>query len=138
MAVLKPDPEVFARELSQQEWVDAQKLDRLCRAVDTDESGKLTREQFENGLQKNHIPLLLKSLGLQRHHLVEFFKFMAEDSSGDGQVDIHTFVNGCMVLRGVATNFDLQKLHAELKSNHAQHDKHLDSIMRILREKFDL
>jgi hypothetical protein len=132
LMVLKPDPETLARETSHQEHVEAQKLDRFCRAVDADVSGKLTREQFEDGLQKKHIPILLKSLGLQRHHLVEFFNHMAEVQADQGQVDIPTFVDGCMMLRGSATNFDLQKLHAEVKACHVQHEHQLERILEIL------
>jgi hypothetical protein len=137
MSVLQPDPETLAMEISRQDHMNAQKLDRLCRAVDADESGKLTREQFEDGLHKKHIPLMLKSLGLHRHHLVEFFEYMAEVQNDDGQVDIDTFVNGCMLLKGVATNFDLQKLHAEFKATHVQHEKHLQIVMGLLNEKIE-
>jgi hypothetical protein len=126
MMVLRPDPITVARETSRQEHADAQKLDQLCRAVDADVSGKLTREQFEDGLRKKDIPLLLKSLGLQRHHLIEFFNHMAHVQADNGQVDIITFVDGCMMLKGAATNFDVHKLQSQL-----------NTVSQILVERMD-
>jgi hypothetical protein len=133
MAVLKPDSESLAREGALQELADAHKLAHLCHEVDADASGKLTKEQFEDGLRRSHIPMLLRGLGLQRHNVLEFFHFMAEARNDNGQVDIDTFVNGCMLLKGAATNFDLQKLHAEIKAMQAHHDRSLDNILNMLR-----
>jgi hypothetical protein len=133
MMTLSPDTDTLAQEQSRRESDNAQKLIQLCKNVDADFSGKLTREQFEDGLRRKHIPLLLNLLGLQKHHVLEFFSVMAEAANDDGQVAIETFVNGCMLLKGTATNFDLQKLHAEVRDTKAKHQRSLDDIMELLR-----
>jgi hypothetical protein len=127
MKVLTPDPETIADEHVRMEREHAQKLVSLCKAVDTDHSGKLTKEKFEHGMRRQNIPKLLRMMGLQKHHILEFFNSLAKASDDDGQVDIDTFVNGCMLLKGASTNFDLQKMHAEVQVAHT-------TIIQLLRE----
>merc|ERR1712060_164206 len=110
-------------------------MGQLCDAVDTDESGKLTRENFDDGLRRKHIPLLLKMMGLQRHHVLEFFNYMAESAGEGGEVKISTFVHGCMLLKGAATNFDLHKLHADFKAMQVKHDQDTNEILNVLRQR---
>jgi hypothetical protein len=118
MKVLSADPDMLAREHIRQEHEHAQRLASLCREVDPDCSGKLTQDQFEDGLRRQHIPKLLSMLGLQKHHILEFFDSLAKSSDDGGQVDIGTFVNGCMLLKGASTNFDLHKMHADIQVAH--------------------
>jgi hypothetical protein len=127
MKVLSPDSDVLGHELIRKDHEHAEKLARLCRDVDHDCSGKLTQEQFEEGLRKHHIPRMLRTLGLQKHHLVELFSSLAKASDDDGHVAIDTFVKDCMLLKGTSTNFDLQKMHAEIQVDHA-------TIMQLLRD----
>ncbi|CAK0899462.1 unnamed protein product, partial [Prorocentrum cordatum] len=108
MDTLSPNSEARAMEHARREKAHAEELKNLCRQVDTDFSGKLTREQFEDGLRRKHIPRLLMLLQLQTHHVMEFFDTMSDVADDDGQVEIETFVRGCMQLKGPATNFDLQ------------------------------
>jgi hypothetical protein len=128
MKVLEPDPQMIAEEHDRLEDEHAEKLASLCKAVDTDHSGKLTQEQFEEGLRRKHIPKLLRMMGLQKHHIVEFFNILARASDDDGQVDIATFVNGCMMVKGASTNFELQKMHAEVKIAHTTMIKLMEEI----------
>jgi hypothetical protein len=137
---LSPDAEMIARERSLKEKESAQKLEQFCSDVDINGNGKLTRVEFQLAMQRKHIPVLLATLGLQRHHVLEFFDVMAETANDGGQVEISTFVNGCMLLRGVATNFDLQKLQADLLKLHAdsaKHDYYMREVLRLLRNGHD-
>ena len=133
---LAPDPESVAQERSLKDKESANNLERFCRAVDPDASGKLTREQFHEGMQKKHIPLLLATLGLRKDHVLELFNGMAETADDGGRVAITTFVKGCMLLRGTATNFDMQKLHADLLklyADSAKHGNYMRDVLRLLR-----
>ena len=135
MRSLKGDPEEFAREHYRQESENAARLDHLCRAVDKDGDGKMKQEEFELGMQKKHIPLMLYTLGLRRHQVIEFYKLMAEDCDHNGEVDIEAFVNGCMLLKGSATNFDLSKLHAKVTASHAELAGQMNDIVELLDAK---
>jgi hypothetical protein len=135
MATLSPNAEARAVDHARREKACAEELKSLCLQVDTDFSGKLTREQFEDGLRRRRIPRLLTLLQLQTHHVIEFFDTIADE---DGQVEIETFVRGCMQLKGPATNFDLQMFVAEFRAAYAQQETALevqDRTLELLREE---
>lgn len=130
MAVLKPDAEAAARETFRSELHLAKELRKICRAVNGDGSGQLSQQDFEAGLEQNrHLPLLLKGLGFKRHNFKEFFEGMA--SGSDQRVDIEGFVNGCILLRGEASNFDVLKLRTELDNL----DSKMRTTLELLRRK---
>jgi voltage-gated sodium channel len=134
MMTLSPDDMVLAQEHTLKEKENAKMLVELCQRVDHDQSGKLTQDQFEDGLRKKQIPMLLTMLGLQRHHVLELFHTMAEAADDDGQVEIRRFVEGCMLLKGAATNFDIQKLQAEFRMTQLKHEESMAEIVTLLQD----
>jgi hypothetical protein len=135
MSTLTPDRETLAVEADRKEKANAEELEHLCKLVDADYSGKLTRDQFEDGLTKGRIPLLLTLLGLQTRHVKELFNTMSQAAEDDdGQVDISKFVQVCMHLKGAATNFDMQRLHAEFVSAQQTTQAKLEEQDRRLRD----
>ena len=83
-----------------------------CRLRRASSAARRGAELREDGLRQARIPAMLDSLGLHAHHVIDFFRHMAEAANDDGQVETTNFVNGCMLLEGAATYFDLHKLHA--------------------------
>jgi hypothetical protein len=122
---LRPDRETIVTEQLRLEREHANELEKLCCQVDKDGNGKISPDEFEKSLERGgRIPKLLLLLGLSRHHVIEFFQTLSHISEEeDGEVDIATFVTGCMQLKGAATNFDVQMLHAELKGALTRQDK---------------
>jgi voltage-gated sodium channel len=114
MQSLSPNREQLATRLEQEEKAYAKELEKLCIDVDADKSGCLTKEQFNDGIKKGRIPLLLHLLGLTRRNVEHFFEVLC-DATPDNQVDIKSFVRGCMRLKGAATSFDLQTMMLDLK-----------------------
>jgi hypothetical protein len=137
LGVLSPDSEMLALEHNRREQDNAKKLEQLCRNVDEDLSGKLTQEQFEDSLRKKQLPMLLTMLGLGTDHVLELFKHMAQVADDNGQVEIGKFVNSCMLLKGAATNFELQKLHAEIRAAQVTHNQVLQDIVEFLQDVFE-
>jgi chemotaxis signal transduction protein len=61
---------------------------------------------------------LLEMLGFRADHVHEFFMILweeADESDADG-VDIESFVQGCLRLRGMATSFDMNTVLFKLGS----------------------
>jgi hypothetical protein len=121
MQTLRPDKEAIVVEQLRIEKEHIEELERMCNNFDTDGNGMISRQEFEIGLSRGRIPRLLMLLGLSKHHVVEFFSAMEEE----GEVDISTFVRGCMQLKGAATNFDVQMVHAELRSIWNRQEKYM-------------
>jgi hypothetical protein len=141
MQNLSPNREKQALEHEQEEQAYADELKKLCLAVDFDQTKKLTRKQFEDGLRKEKIPRLLMLLGLNKEHVKQFFDALAhytekerirtgspERPRSKQEVDIHGFVQGCMRLRGTATSFDLQLVILEIKEMGAANHMFLNEI----------
>merc|ERR1740121_1957390 len=137
MATLKPASHMLAREYTRRELENAQKLDKLCRDFDLDDSGKLDRTEFDDCIRKRRMTMLLEMMGLEKHHVLELFHHMTQVYDDDGKVQISKFVNGCMLLKGAATNFDLQKLHAEFLAAQVRHDHKFKEILKILRDRLE-
>jgi len=137
MQSLMPNREQMAIKLNEEEKAFSEELERLCIAVDADRSGFLTRDQFADGINKGRIPLLLHLLGLDQDHVQNFFEVLCS-TTADNQVDIKSFVRGCMRLKGPATSFDLQiaiSNIADLERNNAREFRNLkrriDRIERV-------
>ena len=131
MAVLRPDETTVAQETFRKELEASQALQRLCRRVNDDGSGQLSQQDFEIGLETNlELPLLLKGLGFRRHNFKEYFDGLAQ-ARGDQRVDIGAFVNGCMVLKGEASAYDVSKLRTEV----ANLDGRMKTTLQLLRKK---
>jgi len=115
MQSLSPNKEQLATTLDDEEKRYATSLERLCIDVDSEQTGFLTKEQFNEGLAEGRIPLLLQLMGLKQDSVTMFFEVLC-DAAPDKQVDIRSFVRGCMKLKGAATSFDLQTLMSDLKT----------------------
>jgi hypothetical protein len=111
----------------------AEALAQLLTEADTDGNGKMSRSEFEVHLQKGRVPRLLLLLGLSKHHVMEFFNTMAAmnqnpDEGEEEEVDIASFVQACMQLKGAATNFDVQMIHAELRSMWGKQERRMSEV----------
>jgi hypothetical protein len=135
MSSLSPSSEVLALEKARQEGDHAKELEELCLRVDADHTGKLTVEQFSEGIHRGRIPLLLSLLGMNKHHVLELFSNMSRMAEDDnGQVDIADFVSTCMLMKGHATNFDLHLLRAELKALEVALLENQRGFLKVLRQ----
>jgi voltage-gated sodium channel len=115
MSSLSPSREVLASEHERMEREHANELKSLCHQVDHDRSGKLTPDQFEDGIRRGRIPMLLTLLGLSKSRVIQMFRTLSEQAKHDeGQVSIDRFVELCMQLKGGATTYELQWFQAQV------------------------
>merc|ERR1719245_2431398 len=79
MQNLAPDRETMAKRHHEDLVMDSKELERLSHQVDSDASGRLSKEQFEDLLRIGRIPLFLQMLGLDMRHVRAFFDALAEN-----------------------------------------------------------
>jgi hypothetical protein len=127
MQTLRPDREMITMEQLRLEKENAREVSDICSSADNDGNGKMSKQEFALLLSKGRLPKLLLLLGLSKHHVVEFFDTMSA-LCDDGEVEISTFVQGCMQLKGAATNFDVQMIHAEMRSHFSKQQKFLGEL----------
>jgi len=118
MKFAAPDRDTLALEHRKQELVQATELRRICHEIDKSGNGKLSTEEFEEHIAQGKLHAYLATLGLDIKDSKLFFDMLREASLRDGEVDIESFVNGCMRLKGGATSLDMQALLFETKVIH--------------------
>merc|ERR1712125_197199 len=98
----------------------------LFLEADTDGSGALSFTEFEVFMQDEKIKAFFMALELDMSSCTRIFHLL--DESGDGKLEAHEFVEGCIELRGFARKVDITLIQRE---NQAVIEK-LDSISEDL------
>jgi len=100
----------------------------LFAALDLDESGDITWQEFSASLDTPAMRLYFKTIDLDPSEAQDLFRII--DFDGKGFVDINQFIWGCIRLRGPARSLDLAALiQAYVRTS----DKFKTSLDRILR-----
>jgi len=80
-------------------------IERLCLKLDIDRSNTISREELHCGLENDQLRSEFMLCGLDIHDAQDFFELLLESSS-DNEVDVQTFVEACMRMKGVASGID--------------------------------
>merc|ERR1719322_1351324 len=99
---------------------DVQELKRLTNAANRDGNDKLSVDEFVTLVKDPRFCEFLECRDLQVKDAEMFFN-MLTSVTGDVEVDISTFIAGCLSMRGVASAMDLHSLYFEVKMMHIQH-----------------
>jgi voltage-gated sodium channel len=83
----------------------------LFQEADKDRSGSLSWEEFEEYIQDEKIRAFFMALDLDVSSARRIFSML--DTSQDGELEIHEFVQGCINLRGGAKKIDISLLENE-------------------------
>lgn len=116
------DNQNLITEHRSQELQDAARLQRLCEAIDTESTGRISWEDFESFVSDESALIYLASLGLEIHDAKTFFDMLAGVAS-DKYIDIETFVKGCMRMKGPATSIDMLSMAYEVTLMHRQSNR---------------
>merc|ERR1712050_575589 len=79
----------------------------LCRDMDVDKSGTISKKEFAERIKSGRFCHYLSLLGVTVKDAELFFMMLSRTDFAES-VEIDEFVDGCMRLRGAATNLDLQ------------------------------
>lgn len=114
MKLAQPDIEELLFEKRKAEIESAEHLQKLFDRVDKSQSGSITWEEFERCMHDESITSYLEVNGLTINDAFIFFRMLAS-SVGSRDIDVNTFVRGCLKMKGVAMNIDLLQLSYEVK-----------------------
>jgi hypothetical protein len=90
------------------QWIEEVK--RSFRRADTNDSGRLSREEFEAQMNNVSVQMDLKSLGIDTQVTEPDILFELFDFDGDGTIDINEFATGVQRLHGHASALDMGAL----------------------------
>merc|ERR550532_2321127 len=125
MKLAQPDHDSRALEVCRAENAQHRQLMRLCEELDKDGSGTLTKQEFSKNMNNGKLKYFLATLGLDIRDAERFFELLEDNSS---EIDIGSFVDACMKLKGAATSIDLQGLAlktVQLQRSQSQFEKNL-------------
>jgi voltage-gated sodium channel len=108
MKLAEPDMVEVVMERRKAEEMEKSELKHLASALDTDGSNLVSHAEFMMQMRKPNSPLrtYLEGLGLDKVAVQRFFAMLLE-SSKHKEVDLDTFVQGCMKMNKPATTLDL-------------------------------
>eukprot|EP00413_Alexandrium_margalefii_P002315 CAMPEP_0204519758 /NCGR_PEP_ID=MMETSP0661-20131031/4900_1 /ASSEMBLY_ACC=CAM_ASM_000606 /TAXON_ID=109239 /ORGANISM="Alexandrium margalefi, Strain AMGDE01CS-322" /LENGTH=228 /DNA_ID=CAMNT_0051525273 /DNA_START=29 /DNA_END=715 /DNA_ORIENTATION=- len=133
MRLAEPDTMSQARRQRFKERVEAEELRRMCRKMDSNNSGTISAEEFHRHIGTNEMRCSFSVLGLDIRNAQEFFDMLAFIGDDD-EVDIESFVQGCLRMRGSATGIAQQNLIMETRLLRRSQCELFQSFSRELKE----
>jgi len=107
--------QVILENLEQEESF-AHEIKMLFHKIDANGSGTVSWEELEPQLRDPAVQSYLASLELTIQDAGLFFRMLSEHSSqANKEVDIDTFVDGCMRVKGPAMGLDLQAVNFSIR-----------------------
>jgi len=114
MKLAQPDLDMMIMEKKRADMRNANALMAVCREADSNGSGTISFQEFEELMTDTKIRQTFELKGLDIKDAELFFRMLV-GVDGDSEVDIDTFVAGCMKIKGVAMSVDLLSVSFELK-----------------------
>jgi len=132
MKLAQPDRDRLAHEQQRAEMTQANELHKMCQEMDISDDGTISRSELCEYIQDGKFKAFLMTLGLRLNlkHADLFFNII--DSSSEN-IDIETFVQECMNLRGNASNFDLAYLTIQMGALEKRQQEFHHETMAVLR-----
>merc|ERR1711972_1273086 len=116
MKLAQPDRDTLALEHRKNELNEMEELRRMCYDI-APEDGVINAAHFAEHIKHGRLRAYLSVLGLDIKD-AEIFFGMLQSASSNGEVEVESFVEGCMRLKGWATSIDMQSLLFETKVIH--------------------
>lgn len=142
----QPEREQVILEQRRKTMEEASEFRHICKLLDTDETGTISRSEFYESMQNDLMVSYMHAVGLEIRDVDIFFEIALGSNAGNTEdpeemkVGIDEFVDCCMSLRGMASSFDVQRQRFELqglgrsfKDFEARSLHHMDQIISEVR-----
>merc|ERR1712066_860626 len=120
LTLAQPDLDTQMLQKQRKDHQDAQELRKLTMTADNDFSGTLSLEEYTRFMQDPKFRSFFEMRGLDIKDAEMFFHMLTAVTQRD-EVDIQTFVEGALRMRGFASSLDLHTLSFEVKVLHLHH-----------------
>jgi len=114
MKLAQPNIEELLYEKHKQDLSMAEVMMELYKEMDSDGNGTLSWNEFRMVMEDERIASYFEISGLDINDAFMFFK-MLSSIAGSDEIDLDTFIKGCLKLKGFAMNIDLIQLSYEVK-----------------------
>jgi len=114
LSLAKPDGEDVMLERRRKEERAAKELRGLIEILDSNNSGIVSREEWRELSQDPDFRMFFELCNLDIRDADAFFTALMH-VTGTADIDIDSFVDGCMKMKGEASSIDVQILLAEVR-----------------------
>jgi hypothetical protein len=114
MESMHATPEEEARAHAEDQRKLAKDFAELVGRADVSKDGLISPEEWRESMKDGAILDYLDLVGLARVDVVSLFENLSQETD-DGNVDLHTFTLGCMMMKHKASKFDVRSLQLEIK-----------------------
>jgi len=104
----EPDRQAIILEQRRKRMKEAEEMKNLCYMMDADGTGTITKKEFMNNMKNELMVNWMSANGLEVHDVTLFFDIVSA-SSGQDEVPIGKFADGCLSMKGQASSVDMQK-----------------------------
>jgi len=132
MKLAQPDRDRLAFEQHRAEIAETNELHKMCQEMDINGDGTIKRSELCEYIEEGKLKAFLMTLGLRLNLKNAGLFFNIIDSASDA-IDIETFVQECMNLRGTASNLDLAYLTIQMGALEKRQQEFHHEIMTSLR-----
>jgi len=105
LKLARPDTATRAQERRTLEAELAFELQQICTMMDEDGSGKISKREFQQVMASHQMRSCLAVLGLDVRNAEQFFEMLLHEDISE-EVDVASFVQACMRMRGGASTID--------------------------------
>lgn len=109
MGFAKPDHETLVLEKRRADQKLAEELTEVIRQLDKDGGGVISHEEMLSLAERPEVRTCFEMAGLNISDVDSFFNDVCK-VSGSTVIDIDSFVDSCMLMKGVATSVDMQTM----------------------------
>jgi len=114
LKIARPDMEEKMLEACEDDLEAIKELKGIFQMIDTDKSGKLSFKEFQTSLTDVRIQSYFELREISLSQASMLFEMLSLTSATD-EIDVDTFVTGCMRMRGYATNIDMVALSHQMQ-----------------------
>jgi len=135
VAAAQPDREAVILEQRRKTMKHAKEFLHLCKVMDADYNGTISRAELKESMKNELIFSFMAAHGIELREVDIFFDMIGNMGAKNDEIPIERFVEGCMTLKGAATNFDVQKLtlHVDaIQSEMRQGWAHINDLLRTM------
>lgn len=131
MKLAQPEMEQLLLMRCKEDLENANELKALFAEMDLNASGTVNYEELQACFEDCRFTNYLKIKGLDIHDAKMFWR-MLSSVADSYEIDVDSFVCGCLKMRGVALNIDLLQLNYETKIIHRTQQKQFEDLSQKL------
>lgn len=108
-----------------------QQMKRIFKAMDSDKSGAVNFEEFQEVLNDREMGIYLRSIGWRPEQAEELFRVLDSDESGE--ISIDEFISGCIRLKGDTKAVDFAAFVVEFYAFQVKVLEHVEAMEPLRR-----